>query len=293
MTIRLAQLVAQCKASLTRAGISDAAFDARYLVLSLLGLETKDLLIKGDQEIAAVDVERVESAIQRRMAHEPVHRILGWRDFHGLTLRLSAETLEPRPDTEVLVEALLPYGHEIEKREPSPRLIDLGTGTGAIALSLLRELPAFTGIGVDISSGALETALGNADLNDLSARFSTVESNWFERVTGRFDIIVSNPPYIRTKVISELEPEVRIFDPAAALDGGEDGLDAYRTIARTAGRHLMPQGVIALEIGFDQKQSVTDIFASCGYTLKNAVRDYGGNDRALVFTPESDDSATV
>lgn len=291
--IRLAQLVAQCKASLAEAGVPDAAFDARYLVLSLLGLETKDLLIKGDQEITAEDVERVESAIRRRIKREPVHRILGWRDFHGLTLQLSAGTLEPRPDTEVLVEALLPYGHEIAKREASPRLIDLGTGTGAIALSLLRELPAFSGIGVDISSDALETALANANLNGLSGRFSTVESHWFERVTGRFDIIVSNPPYIRTQVISELRPEVRNFDPAAALDGGEDGLDAYRTIAKTAGHHLMPHGVIALEIGFDQKQSVTDIFASCGYTLKNAVRDYGGNDRALIFAPESDDFATV
>lgn len=291
--MRLAQLVAQCKARLAEAGIADAAFDARMLVLSLLGLETKDLLIKGDQEIAAADVARIEGAIRRRLGREPVHRILGEREFRDLRLKLSPGTLEPRPDTEVLVEALLPLGQEIAQRVSSPRLLDLGTGTGAIALALLHELPQFTGLGVDISTDALETAKVNADLNGMGQRFTTLESWWFEHVTGRFDIIVSNPPYIETGVIPQLEPEVRMFDPHLALDGGKDGLDAYRNIASAAGDHLEHGGIIAVEIGYDQKQTVTAIFISCGYTLECAVRDYGGNDRVLVFARKSDDSATV
>lgn len=284
MTIGLARLVAQCKANLIEAGIPDAASDARYLVLNLLGLETRDLLLDGDREIEPSEVELVQAAIQRRIAREPVHRILGSREFHGLTMKLSTGTLEPRPDTEILVEAVLPFGREIARRKSSPKLIDLGTGTGAIALALLHELPEFTGIGVDISTNALETARSNAALNGSDARFTAVESNWFARITGRFDIIVSNPPYIRTDVVAELEPEVRVFDPVAALDGGEDGLDAYRRISQAAGNFLEPDGIIAVEIGFDQQQSVTDIFTRCGYTVQSAVRDYGGNDRVLIFT---------
>ena len=291
--MQLAQLVAQCKSRLAQAGIADAAFDARYLVLNLLGLETTDLLLRGDQTVAPSDLVRVEDAVRRRLSREPVHRILGKRAFRNLILKLSPGTLEPRPDTEVLVEALVPFAQPIAEAKASPRLLDLGTGTGAIALSLLQELPSYFGIGVDISLDALETARQNAELNHLSARFSTVESNWFERVDGRFDIIVSNPPYIRTQVIDELEPEVRMFDPIAALDGGNDGLDAYRIIASEAKGHLEPGGVIAVEIGFDQKQSVTNIFQACGYTAQCAVHDYGGNDRALVFIRKSGDSAIV
>lgn len=293
MTIGLARLVAQCKTSLIEAGIPDAPSDARYLVLRLLGLETRDLLLDGDRQIEPSEVELVQAAIQRRIAREPVHRILGSREFHGLTMKLSTGTLEPRPDTEILVDAVLPFGREIARRKSSPKLIDLGTGTGAIALALLNELPEFTGVGVDISVNAAETARGNAALNGLDARFITVESNWFERITGRFDIIVSNPPYIRTHVIAELEPEVRVFDPIAALDGGEDGLDAYRRISQTAGKFLEPDGIIAVEIGFDQKQSVTDIFTRCGYTIQSAVSDYGGNDRVLIFTRENDEFTAV
>lgn len=293
MTVTLAQLLAQCKARLVEAGIGDAASDARYLVLNLLELETRDLLLDGDQTIEDAQAELVQAAIGRRIAREPVHRILGSREFHGLMMKLSTETLEPRPDTEILVDAVLPFALEITRRKSSPQLIDLGTGTGAIALALLNELPQFSAIGIDFSRDALETARANAELNGLGARFSTIESNWFERVTGRFDIIVSNPPYIRTDVIAELEPEVRLFDPVAALDGGEDGLHAYRQIAETADDYLEPDGIIAVEIGFDQKQSVTSIFVACGYTVQSAVRDYGDNDRVLIFRRKSDDFATV
>lgn len=135
----------------------------------------------------------------------------------------------------------------------------------------------------DISEDALATALENARRNGLAERFGTVRSKWFEAVDGRFDIIVSNPPYIRSNVIPELEPEVRYHDPVAALDGGEDGLDAYRAIASHAGRHLETDGVIGLEIGFDQKRAVTALFEAQGFRLLSAAKDLGGNDRVLVF----------
>ncbi|MGU4174294.1 HemK/PrmC family methyltransferase, partial [Pseudomonas aeruginosa] len=159
----------------------------------------------------------------------------------------------------------------------------MGTGTGAICLALLKECPEATGIGSDISADALETAARNAARNDLGARFEAIRSDWFEKISGRFDIIVSNPPYIRTDIVATLGQEVRIHDPMAALDGGQDGLAPYRLIAADAGRFLVENGIVGVEIGFDQRLDVSAIFASHGFSLLDAVKDYGGNDRVLTF----------
>ena len=212
-----------------------------------------------------------------------MHRILGHREFHGLDLLLSKETLEPRPDTEVLVDTLLPALKEAVSRKGSARILDLGTGTGAICLVLLKECAQASGIGSDISADALETAAKNAARNGLDSRFETIRSNWFEKISGRFDIIVSNPPYIRTDIVATLDPEVRNHDPMAALDGGQDGLAPYRLIAADAGRFLVENGTVGVEIGFDQRLDVSAIFASHGFSLLDAVKDYGGNDRVLTF----------
>lgn len=270
---------------LAEAGIADATVDARVLVEEITGTSPADLLARPDREIAAETIARLDAALVRRAAHEPVHRILGWREFHGLRLSLSPETLEPRDDTEALVDAVLPFVRETARREGSCRILDLGTGTGAIALALLEEEPRAAAVGADISAEALRTAGANAAAAGLASRFAAVHSDWFSRIEGRFHLIAANPPYIETDAIEALQPEVRLFDPLVALDGGADGLDAYRQIAAGAAAHLEAGGRVALEIGHRQKQAVEALFGGAGFSLVRAERDLGGNDRAMVFAP--------
>ena len=279
----LAEVLAAARRQLADGGIADAAQDARALVSGILKLSPTAILTEGARVLGAAEQAAVDAAVARRVAREPVHRILGHRAFSRLDLALSPETLEPRPDTEVLVDTLVPYARKILAETGGCRILDLGTGTGAICLALLDLVPGATGVGADLSAGALETARRNADLNGVADRFEAVESDWFAAVTGAFDIIVSNPPYIVRSVVGTLDDEVRLFDPILALDGGEDGLDAYRAIAAGAGDHLRENGLVAYEIGYDQKDAVTAIMRENGFARIEAVADLGGNDRALVF----------
>jgi release factor glutamine methyltransferase len=221
--------------------------------------------------------------VARRAAGEPVHRILGFREFYGLKLFLSPETLEPRPDTETLVDAVLPFLRQTAAREGACRVLDLGTGTGAIALALLAEVPQATAVGVDISADALSTASRNARENGLSGRFQAVHSDWFENISGTFHAIVANPPYIPANELQTLQSEVRNFDPARALDGGADGLDAYRTIAGQAKAYLDATGRLAVEIGHTQKEDVSRLFEAAGFQVVEARKDLAGHERVLVF----------
>ncbi|MGK6313132.1 peptide chain release factor N(5)-glutamine methyltransferase [Neorhizobium sp. DT-125] len=280
----LAAAVAGAKGRFTEAGLPDAAIEARLLIGGLLGLSSTEVFTGSGRVLTDDEKARITNAVERRLKREPVHRILGSREFHGMDLLLSKETLEPRPDTEILVDCLLPHVRQIVAAKGAARLLDLGTGTGAIILALLKESPQAKGIGSDISEDALRTAAENAARTGSAERFEAIRSDWFENISGRFDIIVSNPPYIRSDVIPSLEPEVRDFDPPAALDGGPDGLFPYRAIAAGAGDFLEKGGVIGVEIGFDQKEAVTAIFRSAGFKLVQAARDYGDNDRVLVFT---------
>jgi release factor glutamine methyltransferase len=279
----LAGAVADARAEFSAAGLPDAAIEARLLIGGLLGLTSTEVFANGDRVLGDHDMVRIRDAVARRLKREPVHRILGLREFYGMDLVLSAETLEPRPDTEILVDTMLEPLRRIVSRKGSARVLDLGTGTGAIILALLAEVPETTGTASDISDDALSTTRKNAERLGLSGRLETVKSHWFDAIAGSFDIIVSNPPYIRSDVIPELDPEVRNFDPPAALDGGPDGLDAYRSIARGAGTFLDKDGFLGVEIGFDQKNSVTEIFQTAGFIFAQARRDYGNNDRVLVF----------
>ncbi len=279
----LAEVLAAARRQLADGGIADAAQDARALVSGILALSSTAIFTDGARVLGEAEQAAVAAVIARRLAREPVHRILGHRAFSRLDLALSPETLEPRPDTEVLVDTLVPYVRKILAETGSCRILDLGTGTGAICLALLDLVPGATGLGADLSAGALETARRNADLNGVADRFEAVESDWFAAVTGAFDIIVSNPPYIVRSVVGTLDDEVRLFDPILALDGGEDGLDAYRAIAAGAGDHLRENGLVAYEIGYDQKGAVTAIMREKGFARVQAVADLGGNDRALVF----------
>lgn len=280
----LAEVLSGARRRLSEAGIVDATGDARALLMGLLALTPTSFITDGDRMLGPAEQLMVDDAIERRIRREPVHRILGHRAFSRLDLLLSPETLEPRPDTEILVDTLVPHAERIVAETGRCRILDLGTGTGAICLALLDLVPGASGVGADLSAGALETAKRNADMNGVADRFETVESDWFAAVTGAFDIIVSNPPYIVRSVVGTLDEDVRLYDPILALDGGEDGLDAYRAIAAGAGDHLRENGLVAYEIGYDQKDQVTAIMRENGFARSDAVQDFAGNDRVLVFS---------
>nr|WP_272213273.1 peptide chain release factor N(5)-glutamine methyltransferase [Marinicella sp. W31]MDC2879221.1 peptide chain release factor N(5)-glutamine methyltransferase [Marinicella sp. W31] len=270
-------------ASFEAAGLETPSDDARHLLSGVLGLSLTGMITEGTRALDADEQETVAAAVARRVAREPVYRILGAREFYGLDFMLSADTLEPRPDTEILVEHCLPWLRQAVERKGAARLVDLGTGTGAIAVALLKNCAKSTALATDIAGGALETARANALINGVADRFDTASGPWFSAVRGQFDMIVSNPPYIVSDDIEALAPEVRDHDPALALDGGADGLDAYRAIAAEAGNHLAEDGVVALEIGFDQKDMVTAIFSEAGLIRVESHRDLGGNDRVVIF----------
>lgn len=283
-SITLAALLQTARRRLASAGIATPDLDARVLISSLLGFDAKDMILYGGRRIKSSDMERLESALLRRLSGEPVYRILGSRPFFGLDLALSAETLEPRPDTETLVEAVAPFVQQCAEVRGACRIADLGTGTGAIGLALLSLCADAHCVGIDISSGALEVAAANARRAGLHRRFTTAESNWFESISGGFDVIVANPPYIKSDGIAALAREVRDHDPRVALDGGADGLDAYRAISRDAMNYLESHGVIAVEYGFDQAEAVEEIFRRSGLRLLSRRVDLAGHDRASVFS---------
>jgi release factor glutamine methyltransferase len=267
------------------AGIQMAELEASILMKWATGLDRLALLTHPESLLPDLEVQQLIAARDARLSGKPVHRIIGAREFFGLQFELSKETLEPRPDSECLVNLAL---GALSARVTEPiSILDLGTGTGILAISLLSRLPNATALAVDISQDALSTAQRNAEHNGVAARFQTVQSNWFENVRGKFDLIISNPPYIRTAEISKLSTEVRQHDPVLALDGGEEGLTAYRIFASRAQHFLANDGLIVLEIGHDQRESVIGIFESSGFRLVQAAKDLGGNDRALLFASET------
>lgn len=282
----MATLTAVYRAARTRltdAGIDSAALDSRLLVSHFTGNSLEDLVCRPMAEVAPDVVLRLDGAISRRIAGEPAHRIIGAREFFGLRLELSPDTLEPRPDTEALVELMLPHAQEIAAKTGFCRILDLGTGTGAILLALLSEVEAASGVMTDVSDGALTAAQANAVRLGLEKRVSATVSDWFSSVDGVFDVIVSNPPYIPSVEVEGLSREVREHDPLRALDGGEDGLDAYRAIAAGAAPYLTPGGMIAVEIGAGQGPDVRALFAAQGFEQVENRTDLGGHERALRF----------
>ena len=279
----LGPLIRHVRSVLEQAGKQSAALDARLLVEHFTGTSRTDAVLDPERVIPAEQVDKVLAALDRRLNGEPVHRIIGHREFYGLQLKISAETLEPRPDTESLVELALPYVRRITDEKGSCSILDMGTGTGAIALALIHEEPRARALATDISPDALATAMRNADINAVADRFETLRSSWYDNIDRQFDVIVSNPPYIPTDVIDSLEREVRDFDPLAALDGGPDGLDAYRAIAAGAPEHLLEAGVVVVEVGYDQPDAVEAIFRARGFVLVEGADDLGGHRRSLAF----------
>jgi release factor glutamine methyltransferase len=267
---------------LAEGGIEEAALDARLLTVEALGIAALDLLLGAEKPIGEAGAERLSAMTARRLAREPVARILGLRGFWGLPFRLSPDTLVPRPDTETLVEAAL---DGFADRTAPLRILDLGTGSGCVLVALLHELPAAWGVGVDLAPGALATARDNALLNGVGDRAAFVASEWASAIDARFELIISNPPYIRAADIETLEPEVARHDPRGALDGGPDGLAAYRAILAEAYRLLAAPGRLILEIGHDQADSVASLAMAAGFPPPELIRDLGGNPRVLAFSP--------
>lgn len=266
---------------LAAAGVDSPALDARLLIEHALGLSREDLLVRADEPVPPEDAVLVDALVERRAAREPVGRIVGERAFWTLDLSLAPATLEPRPDTETIVECVL---DALPDRSASVSILDLGTGTGCILLALLAELPNATGLGIDISAEAVETAAANAARNGLAGRAGFRTGVWGAGIGERFDVVVSNPPYIPSADIAALDPEVRDHDPRRALDGGSDGLDAYRVIAAELPGLLKDGGVAALEIGQGQADDVRRLLESAGLQVVETRRDLSGIERCIRAT---------
>ena len=264
-------------------GIDSPELDARLLIGDALGLDLTGLIVGGARTLSAEEATTIEAMVQRRMSGEPVARILGHKEFWGLSFNVSPATLVPRPDTETVVQTALAFLRDAGVTEKRIRIADIGTGTGAILLALLSELPEAIGIGTDISREALATAEANAEHLDLISRAAFVESNYASELDGAFDLIVSNPPYIRSRDIDGLPLDVRAHDPHLALDGGDDGLDAYRTIAPQAANLLHPEAALILEIGEGQGPDISGILAEAGLVPEDEPKaDLAGIGRVIL-----------
>jgi release factor glutamine methyltransferase len=265
--------------SLAAAGFDEPRRRARRLLVMALGRSAAEMFARPDDALTLADADRVAAVLGRMARHEPLSRIAGRREFWGLELLLSTDTLDPRPESETVVETALA---RLPDRGQAYRFLDLGTGTGCLLLALLSEFPHASGIGIDVALGAARTARCNARLLGFGSRAHFVVGNWGGAVAGRFDAVVANPPYIATSAIAELPPEVRDYDPHRALDGGPDGLSAYRAIAADLPRLLAPGGVFAAETGMGQSEAVAAILAQNGLAIDGFAPDLAGIIRCVV-----------
>lgn len=264
------------KDRLEKAGIQEAALDARLLLEEVCRTDRNTLLVHGDRAVTEEEETQFRIFIERRSAHEPLQQITGWQEFMGLRFSVTEDVLVPRQDTETLVEEVMRYLRD------GMEILDVCTGSGCILLSLLRYSNGCRGVGCDISEKALAVAGQNAKELGISAQF--IQSDLFESIEGRFEYIVSNPPYIRKDMIPTLMEEVRDHEPLIALDGGEDGLDFYRKITREATEHLYSGGMLFFEIGYDQGEAVKLLMEEEGYEEVTVSQDLAGLDRVVYGT---------
>jgi len=262
-------------------GLDSPDLDARLLVGHALTLDHAALVAAAERTLTAAEAQAIAALAARRLAGEPVARITGRKEFWGLDLRLDPETLVPRPESEAVVEAAL-AALGPGKAQQSLRVADLGTGSGALLLAMLSELPGAHGTGTDTSLAALECARANAATLGLADRASFVLCDYGAALEGSFDLVVSNPPYVRSGEIASLMPEVRLYDPPRALDGGSDGLDGCRAIAADAFRLISPGGILVVELGAGQLAAARSLFTAAGLTVLSSRSDLSGVPRALV-----------
>lgn len=268
-------------AQLRAAQLDEAELDARILLGAALGLDLTGLIAQATRLLTDAEALQLARLAQRRIAGEPVARILGTREFWGLPFRLSEATLVPRPDTETVVELALEIFRERQASHPV-RIADIGTGSGAILLALLHEIPTAFGVGTDLSLSALHTARGNAKALGLGDRSAFVACSYASALSGPFDLIVSNPPYIPSGEIPKLSIEVRAHDPHLALDGGNDGYDAYRALIPQAAELLAPGGALVVEAGQGQARNIETLMTAAALTVDRPPRaDLGGILRAV------------
>jgi release factor glutamine methyltransferase len=264
---------------LARAGVAEPRREARLLLALAMGVDPGVVLGYPERELAAAAQARLTPLFERRAAREPFSRIIGRRQFWSLDLELSAETLDPRPDSETLVEAALAL---LPDHRAALRLLDLGTGSGALLLALLTELPGAIGLGVDLLPGAAAIARRNATSLGLGSRALFLAGSWGQAISpGWADVILANPPYIASSEIDGLAPEVARFEPRAALDGGPDGLGACRELIAEMPRLLAPGGIVVLEIGSGQADPVTELLVKAGLVLRGVRRDLAGIERCV------------
>lgn len=283
MTVLPATVVAALRlgrARLQEHAIPHPRLEAELLLRHLLSISREALLVAPDRPLPPETARAYLALLERRAAHEPLAYITGHREFYGHDFLVGPGSLIPRPDSETLVDAVL---DQVVDRTAPLRLLDLGTGSGCLLLSLLKALPKSSGVGIDISHDALAIAGANARALGLQTRTTLLEGDWFGALEpdDRFDIIVSNPPYIREEDIAALMPEVSLHEPPLALSGGKDGLDAYRMLAPNLSRHLSPGGVTALEVGAGQARAVEALLTLAGLDILAARSDLGGHERVV------------
>ena len=271
------QTISFCRSRLAdafrQAGIDSAELDARLLIEAATGLDHQAMILHAERELAQSELATIEEMMRRRLAREPVAKIIGQKEFYGRSFIVNRHVLDPRPDTETVVEQVLEYASANGDGGPVS-ILDIGTGSGAIIITLLCELESATGVGVDISAKALQVAGKNAQRHNVSDRLDLVETSYCRGIDHRFDIVVSNPPYIETAVIEGLDDDVRKFDPMIALDGGRDGLDAYRQIASCGPQVVRTGGLVVLEVGQNQAEQVQKLFFANGFTVSGDLSSF-------------------
>lgn len=278
--LTIAEALAEAVEQLEEAGVDSAHLDARLLLSRVLGVSRAYLTMHADAYLSDSELMAFDVLVERRAAREPMAQILGEREFWSLNFRVTADTLDPRPDSESIIEAVLRY---VPSKQSRLLMADFGVGSGCLLLSLLSEYPRAHGLGVDMSAAALEVAEKNAHTLGLSTRATFHQTSWGEGVIGRYDVIVSNPPYIRESDMAALEPEVTQYEPHSALVGGEDGLEAYRALLPDVKRLLAPNGIAVLEFGQGQAADVTAIAEANELRMLETCKDLAGIERCAVF----------
>lgn len=260
--------------------IETASLDARILLEFVLGVNREQLLFLLDSAITFEQYQRLETLVEKRSKRQPIAQLIGKREFWGMNFVVSKDTLDPRPDTETLIEYVL---EKVANRAEALRILDLGTGTGCLLLSLLSELPLAKGVGVDFSNNALLVAKENALALGFADRTEFMLGDWCEGLEGRFDIILSNPPYIPSAVIPTLEPEVSVYEPKLALDGGEDGFSCYRKILQALPKLLSEDGLAAFEFGLGQEKGLRELAEASGFEVIGIRKDLSGLARSIMI----------